>query len=46
MNERDFIIGYFDKKSVTFSLHRQLILFLIVGGICVFVDMAILSEFS
>ena len=38
----EFILGYFDKHKVTSSLHRQVILFIISGGICFSVDLAIL----
>ena len=42
MYNLEFLIGYFDKRKVTSSLHRQIVLFLISGGICFAADLAIL----
>ena len=42
MNGIEYIFAYFDKHSVTSSLHKQAMLFVIVGGVCFFVDMLIL----
>ncbi len=42
MNGIQFISGYFNKNTVTDSLHRQFVLYLISGGICFVIDMAIL----
>jgi len=41
-NVIDFFIGYFDKNKITSSIHKQVILYLISGGICFVVDMTIL----
>ena len=42
MNGIEYILGYLDKHSVISSLHRQVVLFLIIGSICFFIDMTIL----
>ena len=42
MNGLEYILGYFDKHKVTSSLHKQIILFIVSGGICYIVDISIL----
>ncbi len=42
MNGLEFISGYFDKRKVTSSVHKQVFLFIISGGICFITDLAIL----
>lgn len=42
MNGFEYIAAVFEKKKVTASIHKQVVLFLISGGICFIADFSIL----
>jgi putative flippase GtrA len=42
MNSIENIVEYFEKHNVTSSIHKQIFLFLISGGICFIADLSIL----